>query len=61
MVLGPGTHIEEPVFANGTLEVPMDFVKMSRIAEQFYGKRPEFFKREQFCRTFLEKVMTRSR
>ena len=55
MVLGPGTHVEEPVFANGMLEVPMDFVKMSRTAEQFYGMKPGCCKRELFWRVFFRK------
>ena len=34
IVLGLGTHVEEPVLANGMLELSTDFVKISRIAEQ---------------------------
>ena len=25
MVRGPGTHVEDPVLSNGTVEVPKDF------------------------------------
>ena len=62
MVLSPGTHVEEPVLANRTLEVPMDFVKMSRIAEQvLWNEATVFQKRTNLQDIFLEKVMTRSR
>ena len=47
MVLGSGTHVEEPVLANGMLELSTDFVKISRIAEQvLWNENRVFFAKE---------------
>ena len=43
IVLGPGTHVEEPVLANGMLEVSTYFVKISRIAEQVLWNEDKVF------------------
>ena len=61
MVLGPGTHVEEPVLSNGTLEVPIDFVKnIMDCRTGFHGMTTEFYKIQQFSRKFEPKVMARS-
>ena len=55
------THVKEPVLANGTMEVPTDFVKIIKDCRTGFTEWGQsFFKREQFGRTFLAKVMTRS-